>query len=161
MESDISSWIIDRLSVSLPTFNNMPACPFAKQALLRNRVKIIQLDNKHDFEAQLDKLTTMWPEDIEVVVLGTAPNNISSEELTELTETANSTFLKQRGYLALEDHPQELEYVEDFCVNEGNWALILLQASSKIAEARAMLSNRGYYKHWDQNYYNEVVLERS
>jgi len=161
MESDIQNWIIERLSVSLDTFNNMPACPFAKQALLDNKVKIIEINNKEDFANTMKNYVENWPTNIEVLVLGCKPEIITASELTEITETANNSFLNDYNYLALEDHPLELEYVEDFCVNEGNWALILLQSKAKINSARKILEKRGYYKHWDKDYFKEVVLDRS
>jgi spore coat polysaccharide biosynthesis protein SpsF (cytidylyltransferase family) len=161
MESDIHKWIIEKLSVSLDTFNNMPACPFAKQALIDNKIKVIEISNKEDFTSKMKYYVENWPANIEVLVLGCNPKIITASELTEITEIANNSFLNNYNYLALEDHPAELEYVEEFCVNEGNWALILLQSKDKINSARKILKKRGYYKNWDKDYFKEVVLDRS
>ncbi len=161
MESDIHKWIIEKLSVSLDAFNNMPACPFAKQALTDNKVKVIEIHNKKDLTNKMKYYAGNWPTNIEVLVLGCSPEIITASELTEITEAANNSFLNDYNYLALEDHPAELEYVEDFCVNEGNWALILLQSKAKINSARKILKKRGYYKNWDEDYFKEVVLDRS
>ena len=38
MESKINEWIVNRLSINLPEFNNLPACPFAKEALVNNKI---------------------------------------------------------------------------------------------------------------------------
>jgi len=38
---------------------------------------------------------------------------------------------------------------------------VLLQSKEKIVSARKILERRGYYKNWDQEYYKEVVLDRS
>lgn len=161
MESDIQRWIVEKLSVSLPIFNNMPACPFAKQALLDNKIKIIEIFTKEDFISVMQHHVKNWPENLEVLVLGCNPELITAEELTNITETSNDSFLNDYNYLALEDHPTELEYVKDFCVNEGNWALILLQSKDKINYARKILEKRGYYKNWDDSYFREVVLNRA
>lgn len=160
MESDIYEWINDRLSMSYKIFNDMPACPFAKQALIDKKIRIIELNNKNEFYSVLKNCITNWDEDIEVVILGCDPSTITADELSNITEDANNTFLKN-DYLALEDHPDYLEFVGDFCVNEGNWALILLQKKSKINLARKILEKRGYYKNWSKDYYKEVVLNRS
>ena len=161
MESNIQHWIVERLSVSLPNFNNMPACPFAKQALLDQKVKIVSVSNKNEFAEIMRQYATNWPENIEVLVLGCDPKLIASNELSDVVEDANMTFLKDNGLLALEDHPSDPEYAAGYHVNEGNWALVLLQSKEKIVSARKILERRGYYKNWDQKYYKEVVLDRS
>jgi glutaredoxin-related protein len=161
MESDIRAWIVERLSVSLPNFNNMPACPFAKQALTDQKVKITNVLNNTEFVETMKQYANAWPGNVEVLVLGCDPKLITSEELSTLVEDANMTFLKDNGLLALEDHPSDLEYAAGYHVNEGNWALVLLQSKEKIVSARKILERRGYYKNWDQEYYKEVVLDRS
>ena len=40
--------------------------------------------------------------------------NISSEELSEVTKKCNESFLAERGYLALEDHPSNIEMVDNY-----------------------------------------------
>lgn len=161
MESDIKNWILEKLSTEHEIFNNLPACPFAKQALLDNKIEIVSVTDSSEFVAEMDAFTREWPENIDVLVLGCSPSSITPEELSTLAETANDTFLKERDFLALEDHPDYKEYVGNFQVNEGNWALILLQKKSKVINARKILEKRGYYKFWDKEYFKEVVLDRS
>lgn len=158
MESDIKKWILERLSINLPEFNNMPACPFAKQALLDEKVKIIECSNLTD---SMLYETELWPKNIEVIVFGINPNRITSTKLTEITEIANNTFLRNRGLIGLEDYPTSIESIAGYNVNEGNWALILVQSLDKLKIARKILEKRGYYKNWDLEYYKEVVLDRS
>lgn len=158
MESDIKKWILERLSINLPEFNNMPACPFAKQALLDKKVKIIECSNLTD---SMLYETEPWPKNIEVIVFGINPNRITSTKLTEITEIANNTFLRNRGLIGLEDYPTSIESIAGYNVNEGNWALILVQSLDKLKIARKILEKRGYYKNWDLEYYKEVVLDRS
>lgn len=168
MESDIHNWILNKLSVEDKAFSGMPACPFAKTALLDNKVKCIELKNIFDhismadyLLAELENYTYHWPKDIDVIVLGCDPKLISAEKLSEITEHANNTFIGERGYLVLEDHPDHIESVDGFVVNQGNWALLLLQSRDKIITARKILDRRGYYKNWDADYYKEVVLDRT
>ena len=90
-------------------------------------------------------------------MLGTEPENISSEELSEVTKKCNESFLAERGYLALEDHPSDIEMVDNYILNQGTWALILLQPLEKINTARRILLKKDYYKNWDPEYYNDVI----
>lgn len=168
MESDIHEWIETKLSVELDEFNGLPACPFAKQAMLENKIKCVHLKNVFGhivmpdyFLAELENFTYHWPKNKEVIVLGCDPADISAEKLSEVAEQANSTFLKKRGYIVLEDHPDHAENVAGYSVNQGTWALLLLQSRKKIIGAREILEKRGYYKNWDPEYYREVVLDRS
>ena len=164
MESDIGNWITDRLSNNLKEFNNLPACPFAKQAWVEGKVVTQHLQSgkfdismKDYFRAELENFTYHWPKKKEVIVLGTEPENISSEELSEVTKKCNETFLAERGYLALEDHPSNIEMVDNYILNQGTWALILLQPLEKINTARRILLKKDYYKNWDPEYYNDVI----
>ena len=157
MESDINTWILERLSDNHPAFNDLPACPFAKEALLNNRVVIHALDNNEDFYTLLDAYTQSWPEGKEVVVLGCTPDHISSADLTQIVDTASEDFLSSRGYIALEDHPDETESVAGYVVNQGSYALVLLQSAQKLNKARLILDRKGYYKHWDSEYKQEVL----
>jgi len=169
MESDIEQWIIERLSVELEEFNNLPACPFAKEAWVRGRVQCVHLQaNKFPrltiseyFRAELENFSYHWPKNKEVIVLGTEPENILIEQLSAVTQDANDTFLKDRGYLALEDHPTDIERVAGYIVNQGTYALILLQPKQKILDARKILQKKNYYKNWDEEYLKSVTVDRS
>jgi len=168
MESDVHAWIEQRLSVELDEFNGMPACPYARQAVLDGKVKCVELKNIFGhivmpdyFRAELENFTYHWPKNIDVVVLGCDAELISSEQLSEIAEQANTGLIGKRGYLVLEDHPSEVEAVAGYTVNQGTWALLLLQSRKKILAAREILERKGYYKNWDEQYYKDVVLDRS
>ncbi len=167
MESDIGKWITERLSVNLKEFNDLPACPFAKQAWVEGKVLTCRLEaNKYQitmpeyFTAELENFTYHWPKGKEVIVLGTEPEHITPEQLSEVVENCNKGFLAERGYLALEDHPTDLETVSGYILNQGTWALVLLQPKKKILDARKILEKKNYYKNWDPEY-KESVLSRS
>lgn len=164
-EYEIKNWIIDRLSVSLTQFNDLPACPFAKEALTQNKVIINELTNqfssrlsmKEYFIAELENFSYHWPKGKEVIVLGCLPEYISSNELSEAVEEAADRFLKDRGYIALEDHPADFEEVDGYTLNQGTYALILLQEAEKLNKARTILEKKDYYKNWRPEYKQEVL----
>ena len=47
--------------------------------------------------------------------------------------------------------------VDNYILNQGTWALILLQPLEKINTARRILLKKDYYKNWDPEYYNDVI----
>lgn len=157
MESDINHWIVERLSVNLEQFNNLPACPFAKEAMLNNRIVVHEVQQVDMLTQLLDEYTQSWPEGKEVVVLGCTPDIVSSEQLVQIVDTASKDFLSDRGYIALEDHPDEVEQIGGYVVNQGSYALILLQAADKLNKARLILERKGYYVNWDDDYKADVL----
>lgn len=162
LTESIHHWIENFLSVENAAFNNLPPCPFAKQAMLDDKILYCELQPIHlpmgdYFVAELENFSYHWPKGKEVVVIGTKPQYISTEELSLSVERAEAIFLKSRGYIALEDHPDAEEKVLDVCVNQGKYALVLLQERAKLQRARNILQKQDYYKYWTPEYYEEVV----
>ena len=89
-------------------------------------------------------------------MLGCEPTLISA---TELEACVDETYklLEDRGYVALEDHPDHVESVKDLVFNQGDYALILIQEADKLDKARKILAKQDYYKNWPQEYYEDVV----
>jgi len=163
-EQHIHNWIQDFLSIPHTTFNNLPPCPFAKQALIDSKIECIEIFPEEDsismhdnFLSASEAITRDWPESKEVVIIGCKPHYISAEELSLATETANNKFLQIRGYIALEDHPDELETVKDVVLNNGKYAVMFLQSKSKLSAARHALKKQDYYINWNEQYYKEVT----
>jgi hypothetical protein len=162
-QQHIHNWIETFLSVPSETFNNLPPCPFAKQAMIENKIQYAEIKpmehiSMHDyFIAELENFSYHWPKGKEVVIIGCNPEYISSEELTLAVETSTTRFLSQRGYIALEDHPDEEEKVKDVILNNKNYAVVFLQNREKLNAARKALHKQDYYKNWTQDYYEDVV----
>lgn len=162
LEQSIREWIEKFLNTPSKTLNNLPPCPFAKQALITDKIVIQQLkplnhiSMKDYFKAEIENYTYNWPKDKEVVVLGCEPTLISA---TELEACVDETYklLEDRGYVALEDHPHHVESVKDLVFNQGDYALILIQEADKLDKARKILAKQDYYKNWPQEYYEDVV----
>ena len=162
LQADLETWIHDWVSVYNEKLQSVP-CPFAKQAYVDNKILIRELKRVDTltmadyFAAEIENYTYHWPKDIEVVALGCDPNLIDSNELSDIVKRCNEGFLKNRGYIALEDHPDSLEIISGEIMNQGSWALVLVQAKDKLAKASAMLERQGYYKTWSQENLDDVV----
>jgi hypothetical protein len=145
------------------TFNNLPPCPFAKQAMIENKIQCAELKpmehiSMHDyFIAELENFSYHWPKGKEVVIIGCNPEYITSEELSMAVKTSTTRFLSQRGYIALEDHPDEEEKVKDVVLNNKQYAVIFLQDANKLNTARRALHSQNYYVNWDEEYYADVL----
>ena len=88
-------------------------------------------------------------------MLGFDPLSILPSQLSKILDE-NESMLSKRGYTALEDHPFEREEVQDVWLNNGEWALVLIQPTEKLTEARQWLESRNYYKNWDPEYKKAV-----
>lgn len=165
LADDIETWIVEWVSQHNKNLNAVP-CPFARQALVDNKILIRELEflehiSMSDyFRAELENYTYHWPNDKEVVVLGCRPELISANNLEQTVDQCNQTFLKDRGYIALEDHPDNLEIIAGETMNQGSWALVLVQTKSKLDKASAILERQGYYKTWSQKNIDDVVSWR-
>ena len=162
LASSIESWITERLSVRSEVFNGLPPCPYAKSAWRDGKVKTHHLNGEHEIQrhirAEIENYTYHWPRGIEVVVLGFDPLSILPSQLSKIIDDTKP-MLDIRGYTALEDHPFDREQVGDVWLNNGEYALVLLQPTEKLVEARAWLESKGYYKNWDADY-KQSVQER-
>ena len=162
-ESKFEVWILDFLSKPSPVFNDLPPCPFAKEAWLQNRVVIQELQEIQNlsiseyFLAELENYSYHWPKGKEVVALVCDPTIITAQQLIDVQESATENFLADRGYVALEDHPDNIEKVDNVVLNNGDYAVIFLQPSDKLNKAREILKKKGYYKNWSFSYYQDVV----
>jgi hypothetical protein len=162
LQQDLETWIYNWVSVYNENLQAVP-CPFAKQAYVDNKILIHQVEPVTGYSAaeliyyNLDQATQHWPADKEVIVLGCNPAMITAEELADTVADCNSELLETRGYVALEDHPAAPEVVAGETMNQGLWALVLLQSKEKLNKASAILERQGYYKSWSKENLADVV----
>lgn len=158
-ESSIDDWIQNFLSKPSKTFNNLPPCPYAKKAWLDNSVLTHWLDGSFELDvwirAEIENYTYHWPKGKEVVILGFDYDRITADELSNIIDETKP-MLDKRGYIALEDHPLDVEEVQGIKLNHGKYALVLIQPKEKLETARLWLEKKDYYKNWTSKYKQEV-----
>tara|TARA_B100001057_G_scaffold28080_1_gene25812 strand:+ start:2842 stop:3339 length:498 start_codon:yes stop_codon:yes gene_type:complete len=158
-ESSIDDWIQNFLSKPSKIFNNLPPCPYAKKAWLDESVLTHWIDDTFEIKlwisAEIENYTYHWPKGKEVVILGFDPSRITPEELSKIIDNTKP-MLDERGFIALEDHPDDPEVVEGIKLNHGTYGLVLIQEKEKLNTARAWLEKKNYYKNWTKEYKKEV-----
>ena len=166
LAADIETWIMEWVSQYNENLQAIP-CPFAKQAYVEDKILIRELSTMDHIsmaeyiKSELEDYTLHWPTNKEVVALGCKPESITSEVLEKTVEECNATFLKQRGYIALEDHPDNFEIIAGEKMNQGTWCLVLVQLKSKLDRASNILEKQGYYKTWSNENLDNVVTWRN
>tara|TARA_B100001057_G_scaffold273270_1_gene273609 strand:+ start:3852 stop:4334 length:483 start_codon:yes stop_codon:yes gene_type:complete len=154
---NLTVWIQKTLSIPSSTFNNLPACPYAKKAWMDNKVKV------KEFKSWVDAYGALLTEEFDliendVIIFAFPSDNITPYQLSSMLDKALSTWEKD-DIVVLEDHPDDLEEVDGFKLNFGKCCLLLIQSRSKLEEAREYLDSKKYYKNWTKEY-KEAVQSR-
>jgi hypothetical protein len=158
LKEDINTWVLDWVSVHNDKLGTVP-CPFARQALLNNKIDYATVQDIVSL-GSLIKLYAISGLSSEVLIIGMDRAAISAENLTSFTEYVNNSVLMPVGLVALEDHPDDEESINGVKMNQGTWALLLIQSIDKINQASEILKKQGYYDNWSQEEYDDVVSWR-
>jgi hypothetical protein len=158
IEADIRDWILTRLSKAHPAFNNLPPCPFAREALLANKVQLKPL-RFPAFECVQNEISQFEDSNIDVLVLFDELNQLSKTQIESLVQTIREQYAA-KNYWLMYDHPDVEEHVADFDVSFNKTPLLFLQKLDNLNEKATELEQRGYYKNWSSDYFQDVVGRR-
>jgi len=73
---------------------------------------------------------------------------------------ANEECLLRRDMLALEDHPSDPEIVNGVSMNQGTYAMALVQKLSDLNDKAKQLANKGFYHSWPESYLRPLFTHR-
>ena len=158
LKEDVSKWILEWVSVYNEQLEQVP-CPYAKAALLDGKINWMVASNIDELRGMLKALPLSDLKD-EVLIIGLNRKAISVIELTSTVHLHNELTLMPHNIVALEDHPDDEEFIDGVKMNQGTWALVLIQRLDKINKASKILEAQGYYKHWSQEELDDVVTWR-
>jgi hypothetical protein len=156
VKQDIERWIMDFVEVPHPALGGWPPCPYARRARL-----------EQDFEVRLGRNVF---EDLIAVSYGTLdksvlifvydPEAYAYEDFHRELDYANQNHLVPKDLIALEDHPADPEIVNGVSMNQGKYALALVQNLTDLdAKARAM-AGKGFYDTWPEHYLQALFQHR-
>ncbi len=158
LKADVATWILDWVSVHNEQLGVVP-CPFAKQALITNKIDFTIAGNTEVLYSLLDMVAKVGLKN-EVLIIGMNKSTITPIDLSYLIKDVNLSLLIPAGYVALEDHPDDNEIINGVKMNQGAWVLVLLQGTEKLNQASLLLKKQGYYDNWSQESYDDVVSWR-
>ena len=148
----LEKWILESISQPHQILNDLPICPFAKNAYLENKVKIIEVT---DYVNEITEQLHQWDDSYEVIVF-VCPHNIIAHDFVEQVEVLNNKFVPLNLAL-LEDHVDIEEKIGSLVFNNGKYNIILVQRLDKLNQAADKLHKTLYYKNWPKEYYEQVV----
>ena len=156
--NDILHWSENFVEVAHPALGNWAPCPFARKARLLGAVKIvIGTDPYFDLRNRnRDGLGTA-----EVVIYAYDPAEWDYATFHSSLDQANREFLLANDLLVLEDHPADPEIVNGISMNQGTYALALLQSLSKLNTAAEQMHHKGFYESWPDQYLEQLFQHRT
>jgi hypothetical protein len=155
VKRDIERWIVDFVEVKNPALGGWPPCPYARKARLDQDFDVrLGLTPIHD----LIQISKNGLGGKSVVAIAYDPTDISHEELSSAIFMMNQQFLLPNDLLALEDHPDDPEIVNGVSMNQGTYALALVQCLSDLDQKATLVARKGFYDAWPEEYL-EVLFE--
>lgn len=154
---DIESWITNFLEVPHPALGNWPPCPYARSARLKQSYDIrIGVDPFYDLQNQGRWGLGKW----EVVIYAYDIKQWPCELFVNSIALVNKQVLLPRDLVALEDHPDSPEIVNGVTLNQGTYALALIQKLSDLNNKAQQLANQGFYHNWPESYLTALFQNR-
>jgi hypothetical protein len=155
--ADIEHWIQNFLEVPHPALGGFPPCPYARAARIKRSFEIY-LGSDPYFDL---KNRARWGMgNREVIIYVYDPKEWSHELFSSSIESANREHLVRRDMLALEDHPTDVEMVNGVCMNQGTYALALVQSLSDLDTKARLMASRGFYHDWPEEYLTGLFQHR-
>jgi len=144
---DILAWITGFVERPHPALLGWAPCPYARRARLEGKFEIRP--------GHIDPYTDLQHINIgelDVVALVYDPTEFEPDVFNQQITAVNQGFLRARDLLALADHPDSPEVVQGVTMNQGTWAIAFVQPLAKLNAHARMVSEKGYYKDWPEDY---------
>jgi hypothetical protein len=155
--ADILAWSERFVEVPHPSLGGWAPCPFARQARLNQTIQVL---TGADPYFDLRNRARWGMGRYEVIVYAYDPEEWPYARFHSAVESANTEILLSRDMLALEDHPADVEDVNGVIMNQGKYALVLVQSLSKLNTAAKQMGAKGFYHAWPEQYLTVLFKHR-
>ena len=157
VQADIESWIVNFVEVPHPSLGGWAPCPYARKARLDRDFDVrLGLAPMHD----LIRISKEGLGGKSVVIIVYDPAVHAYEDFSSALNIANKEFLLPNNLLALEDHPADPEIVNGLSMNQGTYALALVQSLSDLNEKAQLVARKGFYNTWPDEYLTALFKHR-
>ena len=157
VRADIESWIENFVEVPHPALGGFPPCPYARSARLKQSYEVyLGTDPYYDL-----KNRARWGMgDREVIIYVYDPVEWNRELFSASIESANTEHLLRADILALEDHPDDIENINGVIMNQGKYAMALVQSLSDLNVKARQMASKGFYHNWPEQYLQGLFQHR-
>ena len=153
----IEQWIQNFVEVPHPALGGFPPCPYARSARLKRSYEVY---TGADPYFDLKNRARWGMGDREVVIYVYDPVEWSHDLFSSSIEAANQEHLLVKDILALEDHPGDVENVNGVIMNQGTYAMALVQSLSDLNTKAKMMAAKGFYDTWPEEYLQPLFHHR-
>ncbi len=151
----VKSWISRFVTKPNPVFGNLPPCPFARKAIIDNKVEFVELNGTADWRTIYQMIWNFDFEQKDVLCIIADPAHFTAQQTVSMAEWFNERFMPH-DVVVLEDHPEIAEKVKEVKLNNGEYTLFLAQSLSKLNRFAKILESGPYYKNWSRSYLESV-----
>ena len=157
VKNDIEQWIVNFVEVPHPALGGFPPCPYARSSRLKNSYAVfLGADPYYD----LKNRGRQGMGNLEVVIYVYDPKEWNHDMLAGSIELVNKEVLLPRDMLALEDHPDDVEIVNGVSMNQGTYALALVQSLGDLNTKAQQMASKGFYDSWPRDYLSALFQHR-
>jgi len=149
VQYEIERWIESFVEVPHPALGGWAPCPYARKARL-DRDFAVRVGVNPYFD--LINVARDGLGGKSVLILAYDPNEFFYSQFTSDIAAANEEALLRNNMLALEDHPGDPEIVNGISMNQGTYALALIQSLSDLNEKAQLVAKKGFYDTWPEDY---------
>ncbi len=154
----IRQWIENTLSVPSPLFNNLPPCPYSREALLKNKLDIRCVDGAELLNA-MTEIGNTWDDRYEIILLASEPDTIKPEELIAGLEKWNKQF-EGRDLLGFCDHPFCTDPKYKVTSANGKYVLVGMQRLANFVQAAKPLHKKQYFAKVNKQFWGEEKINK-
>lgn len=156
VQRDIEHWIETFVEVPHPALGGWAPCPYARKARL-----------DRDFEVRLGR-DPYW-DACDVAIKGLTKSVVifaydadvwSHMEFAYKLEQANRHWLLPHDLICLEDHPADPEIVNGVSMNQGTYALMMVQSLPDLDDKARLVARKGFYDTWPDDYLQVLFQHR-
>jgi len=157
VKQDIERWIVNFVEVPHPALGGWAPCPYARAARMKKSYDVrVGVNPYFDLKNQARWGMGNW----EVVIYAYDPAEWSYDLFSANLKHANEEFLLRNDLIALEDHPTDVEMVNGVCMNQGTYALALVQSISDLNTKAKLMAEKGFYHNWPEEYLTGLFEHR-
>lgn len=157
VQADIESWLINFVEVPHPALGGFPPCPYARAARMKKSYQVV-IGSDPYFDL---KNRGRWGlGDREVWIYVYDPVQWNYQQFSTSLHSANQEHLLHRDIIALEDHPEDAEIVNGVSMNQGRYAMALVQSLTDLNSKAAAMAQRGFYHAWPEQYLQGLFQHR-
>ncbi len=164
---ELVEWSENVLQEPSPFFNNLPPCPYARQAWIEGRVAVIYKyeTNKQALYSTVSRFDDVFDLAVIIDLEYDQDPELFHTYLDEMNDVIADGMFIDRDIWVMGFHPddEESEFVEDVEFSpqtDAPYAMIFVQRLSKLQEAADKLDKKGYYGTYDDHYNAREIFEK-